>query len=62
MGFNLDDSDEEEVPILVGPSDTPPEGVIGKTPITIVTGYLGAGSMFRLPSRLGKKSLFGGEN
>lgn len=44
MNSNFDD-DGEEVPILVDFSDTPQVGVIGKVPITIVTGYLGAGSM-----------------
>lgn len=44
MNSNFDD-DGEEAPILVDFSDTPQVGVIGKVPITIVTGYLGAGSM-----------------
>lgn len=52
MSLKFDDDDgskkeEEEAPILVG-LDAPQLEVIGKVPITIVTGYLGAGSMFRI--------------
>lgn len=47
MGLRFEDDGEgDEAPILVDSSDTPSQAaVIGKVPITIVTGYLGAGSM-----------------
>lgn len=51
MGLNFDD-DDDEAPILVDSSDTPQVGVIGKVPITIVTGYLGAGSMSGFPTKI----------
>lgn len=48
MGFDFDDNDE--APILIDSSDTPLQAaVVGKVPITIVTGYLGAGSMSGVP-------------
>lgn len=51
MGLNFDD-DDDEAPILVDSSDIPQVGVIGKVPITIVTGYLGAGSMSGFPTKV----------
>lgn len=56
LGF---DDDSDEAPILVDSSDTPLQAtVIEKVPITIVTGYLGAGSM----SGVSTKVRFGEEN
>lgn len=57
MGFGFDDNDE--VPILIDSRDTLSQAaVVGKVPITIVTGYLGAGSMSGVPRqgfRFGEK-------
>lgn len=46
MSFNTDGDDGDEVPTLIVSDGAPQVGPIGKAPITIVTGYLGAGSMF----------------
>lgn len=52
MGLGFD-NDGDEVPTLINSSDTLSQaGVIGKVPITIVTGYLGAGSMSGFPTKV----------
>lgn len=49
LDFN-DDSDE--APLLVDFGDTTQAEAIEKVPITIVTGYLGAGSMSKFPANV----------